>query len=188
MMPLVPTPARLKLLQACDQWHSSQMSTPLTSSHCKLRPNTEGLPVPPCWNSSRTRLIQSTTHPTRRWHQWPTFGMRLGPTQTRCGALSQARTPPWQPSFAQHKYLIPPPPPPPSFPHQCCVLSRPVMVVCVCVFYRPTLKAASVTHEDRPAGEGGISHLNVRCAFFDRNLHSRMPLVLIPARFKRARV
>jgi hypothetical protein len=40
--PLVPTPARLKLLQACDQWHSSQVSTFLTSPHCKLRPNTEG--------------------------------------------------------------------------------------------------------------------------------------------------
>jgi aryl-alcohol dehydrogenase-like predicted oxidoreductase len=41
-MPVVPTPARLKLLQACDQWHSSQVSTFLTGSHCKLRPNTEG--------------------------------------------------------------------------------------------------------------------------------------------------
>jgi hypothetical protein len=41
-MPLVPTPARLKLLQACDQWHSSRKFTPLTGSHCKLRPNTEG--------------------------------------------------------------------------------------------------------------------------------------------------
>jgi hypothetical protein len=45
-MPLVPTPARLKLLQACDQWHSSRVSPFLTSSHCKLRPNTEGLPPP----------------------------------------------------------------------------------------------------------------------------------------------
>jgi hypothetical protein len=29
-MPLVPTPARLKLWQACDQWHSSRVSTLLT--------------------------------------------------------------------------------------------------------------------------------------------------------------
>jgi hypothetical protein len=29
-MLLVPTPARLKLLQACDQWHSSLVSTFLT--------------------------------------------------------------------------------------------------------------------------------------------------------------
>jgi hypothetical protein len=29
--------------QACDQWHSFRVSTFLTSSHCKLRPNTEGL-------------------------------------------------------------------------------------------------------------------------------------------------
>jgi aminopeptidase N len=29
-MPLVPTPARFKLLQACDQWHSSRVSTFLT--------------------------------------------------------------------------------------------------------------------------------------------------------------
>jgi hypothetical protein len=41
-MPLVPTPARLKLLQACDQWHSSRMSNFLTGSHSKLRPNTKG--------------------------------------------------------------------------------------------------------------------------------------------------
>jgi hypothetical protein len=40
--PLVPTPARLKLVQACEQCHSSRVSTFLTSAHCKLRPNTEG--------------------------------------------------------------------------------------------------------------------------------------------------
>jgi hypothetical protein len=28
--------------QACDQWHSSPVSTFLTGSHCKLCPNTEG--------------------------------------------------------------------------------------------------------------------------------------------------
>jgi hypothetical protein len=28
--------------QACDQWHSSRVSSFLSSSHCKLRPNTEG--------------------------------------------------------------------------------------------------------------------------------------------------
>jgi hypothetical protein len=41
-MPLVPTPARLKLLHACDQCHSSRVITPLTGWHCKLCPNTEG--------------------------------------------------------------------------------------------------------------------------------------------------
>jgi hypothetical protein len=44
-MPLVPTPALLKLLQACDQWHFSESSrafTSLTGLHCKLLPNTEG--------------------------------------------------------------------------------------------------------------------------------------------------
>jgi beta-galactosidase len=42
-MPLSFTPLlRLKLLQACDQWYSSRVATILTSSHCKLRPNTEG--------------------------------------------------------------------------------------------------------------------------------------------------
>jgi hypothetical protein len=41
-MPLAPTPARLKLLHACDQWHSSRVFTPLIGWHCKLRPNTEG--------------------------------------------------------------------------------------------------------------------------------------------------
>jgi hypothetical protein len=37
------TPVRLKLLHACDQWHSSRVSTFLTSSHCKSRPNAEGI-------------------------------------------------------------------------------------------------------------------------------------------------
>jgi hypothetical protein len=39
-MPLDPTHVRLKRCHACDKWHSSQMFTFLTSSHCKLRPNT----------------------------------------------------------------------------------------------------------------------------------------------------
>jgi hypothetical protein len=42
MMPLVPTPARLTLLHAYDQWHSSRVFTPLTSWHGKFRPNTKG--------------------------------------------------------------------------------------------------------------------------------------------------
>jgi hypothetical protein len=41
-MPLVPTPARLKLLQACNQCHSSRVPTFLTSPHRQLHPNTEG--------------------------------------------------------------------------------------------------------------------------------------------------
>jgi hypothetical protein len=42
-MPLSFTPLlRLKRCHACDQCHSSWMSTPLTGSHCKLHPNTEG--------------------------------------------------------------------------------------------------------------------------------------------------
>jgi hypothetical protein len=40
---LVTTSARLKLLYACDQCHSSQMFIPLTGWHCELRPNTEGI-------------------------------------------------------------------------------------------------------------------------------------------------
>jgi hypothetical protein len=28
--------------QACDQWHSSRLSTFLTGWHCKFRPNTKG--------------------------------------------------------------------------------------------------------------------------------------------------
>jgi hypothetical protein len=41
-MSLVLTPARLKLLHACDQWHSLRVFILLTGSRCKLRPNTEG--------------------------------------------------------------------------------------------------------------------------------------------------
>jgi len=41
-MPLDPTHVRLKLLHACDQWHSSRVSTSRTGSHGKLRPNTAG--------------------------------------------------------------------------------------------------------------------------------------------------
>jgi hypothetical protein len=36
MMPLVPTPARLKLLHACVQWHSFRVFTPLTVSDCEI--------------------------------------------------------------------------------------------------------------------------------------------------------
>jgi hypothetical protein len=42
MMPLVPAPAHLQLLHACDQCHSSRMFTPRIGWHRKLRPNTEG--------------------------------------------------------------------------------------------------------------------------------------------------
>jgi hypothetical protein len=43
-MPLSFTPLlRLKRCHACDQWHSSRVSMFLTDSHCKLRPNAEGL-------------------------------------------------------------------------------------------------------------------------------------------------
>jgi hypothetical protein len=38
----IPRMFRLKLLHACDQWHSSRKFAPLTGLHCKLRPNTEG--------------------------------------------------------------------------------------------------------------------------------------------------
>jgi hypothetical protein len=41
-MPLVPTPARVKRCHACDQWHSSRVSTTLPLTPVKLRPNTEG--------------------------------------------------------------------------------------------------------------------------------------------------
>jgi hypothetical protein len=41
-MPLDPTHVRLKLLHACNQWHSFLNFTPLTGSHCKFRPNTKG--------------------------------------------------------------------------------------------------------------------------------------------------
>jgi hypothetical protein len=40
-MPLVPTPDRLKLLHACDQWHSSREVTALIGWQRKFRPNTE---------------------------------------------------------------------------------------------------------------------------------------------------
>jgi hypothetical protein len=38
----IPTLLRLKLLQACDQWHSARVFTALTGSHCKFRLNTKG--------------------------------------------------------------------------------------------------------------------------------------------------
>jgi hypothetical protein len=42
-MQLAPTPARLKRVHACDQWHSSRVITHLTGWHCTFRPNTEGV-------------------------------------------------------------------------------------------------------------------------------------------------
>jgi hypothetical protein len=40
MVQMVPTAVCLKLLHACDQWHFSRVSTPLTGWHCKFRLNT----------------------------------------------------------------------------------------------------------------------------------------------------
>jgi hypothetical protein len=37
-----PMRARLKPLHACDQWHSSRVSTAFYCYHCKFRPNAEG--------------------------------------------------------------------------------------------------------------------------------------------------
>jgi hypothetical protein len=48
-MPLVPTSARLKILHACDQWHSSRVFTPLIGSHCKFRQNTKGTRMEGTW-------------------------------------------------------------------------------------------------------------------------------------------
>jgi hypothetical protein len=85
--------ARLKLLHACDQWHSCWVFTPLTGWHCKLRPNTEGKAV-----RERRRLEPTCRHLFRsarhtgaaRWH----------------GALvSLATTHPWQPSTLSNQYL-----------------------------------------------------------------------------------
>jgi len=80
--PLVPTPARLKLLHACDQWHSSRVFTPLTGCHCKLRANTEGEQI-----SAHTEADKGTDtpHGPRRWlfnltHRttgWILFGLAL---------------------------------------------------------------------------------------------------------------
>jgi TPR repeat protein len=62
-MPLDPTPVRLN---ACDQWHSSRASTPLTctSSHCKSRPNTEGTKLSGLsaqgWKRSKAKLQTSS--------------------------------------------------------------------------------------------------------------------------------
>jgi hypothetical protein len=50
-IPLSFTPLlRLKRLHAYDQCHSSRMYAPLTSPHCKLRPNTEGTGNGVCLN------------------------------------------------------------------------------------------------------------------------------------------
>ena len=61
-MPLVPTPALLKLLQACDQWHFSESSrafTSLTGSHYKFCRNSEG---------SRTPTATMTSHSVLHAH------------------------------------------------------------------------------------------------------------------------
>jgi hypothetical protein len=57
------TPARLKLLQACDQWHSSRMCTPLTGRLGKFRRNAKGKVQNRCWRrltmNSATALMVS---------------------------------------------------------------------------------------------------------------------------------
>jgi hypothetical protein len=41
-IPLVPTPARMKLVHVRDQWHSSRVSTIIYGSHVLCRHTTEG--------------------------------------------------------------------------------------------------------------------------------------------------
>jgi hypothetical protein len=78
-MPLDPTHVHLKLLHACDRWHSSRESTPLTGWHCKSRPNSEGhhyepvgkvvrvFSLQPGWAASATHLRALQQH-SRRLH------------------------------------------------------------------------------------------------------------------------
>jgi hypothetical protein len=50
-----------------DRWHSSRKSTFLTSSHYKLRPNTEGLHWPNCcWGGCLQRMLAAAGHYIRR--------------------------------------------------------------------------------------------------------------------------
>jgi hypothetical protein len=105
-MPLVPTPARLKLFHACDQWHSSRMFTftPLTGSHCKLRPNTEGrLQSSRLQKTQAHSLQQSRLMRARNEVGWGDTIRRVWPTC--CGRTAPLHTtarPLWQPSAPQH--------------------------------------------------------------------------------------
>jgi hypothetical protein len=58
---MVRMPARLSE-HSCDQWHPSQVFTPLTSCHCKLRPNTEG-PLS-TWQLRSTDMGETWSDPT----------------------------------------------------------------------------------------------------------------------------
>jgi hypothetical protein len=51
-MPLI----RLKRSQACGQWHSSRVFTPLTGGHCKLCPNTVGTNISTSSRNSNTTV------------------------------------------------------------------------------------------------------------------------------------
>jgi hypothetical protein len=62
-MSLVPTPARLTLMHACDQQHSSRVFTSFTGWYCKLHPNTEGTST---IQRLRTAYSLFTLHPPLR--------------------------------------------------------------------------------------------------------------------------
>jgi hypothetical protein len=52
----VPTPAHLKLLHVCGQWHTSRKFTPPSCWHFKLRPNAEGRASQP-WIGAAKELM-----------------------------------------------------------------------------------------------------------------------------------
>jgi hypothetical protein len=107
-MPLVPTPARLMLLHACDQWHSSRVFAHLTGSHCKLRPNTEGT-----WLGHGSLLV---------WVHLERSSSRTTTTTTTTTPVSVTSRAASAPAPATP--ATPVPPVPPATPAMTCLLER----------------------------------------------------------------
>jgi hypothetical protein len=101
---LDPTHVRLKLFHACDQWHSSRVSTPLTGSHCKFRPNTEGPRLGKALlQCSAPRMLQLEGWTLMEWRMWSTLTwplpvMSLIHMYTESAGLDEQAILVWQPA------------------------------------------------------------------------------------------
>jgi hypothetical protein len=182
------------------------MFTPLTGSHCKLRPNIEGKGIDGVCSVIAPRIMDELSRLDssvatmdgelervqgtvvdfdRSLHS----RMALVPTPLlrlkRCYACDQ-----WHSSRASAAFPV------------TTVSSVQTPRAATAVSHRVCTPLTGWHGKFRPNTEGlrrryrtesdahrkTIQDMHARCAFFDRNLHSRMPLVPTPARLKRAGV
>jgi hypothetical protein len=173
-MPLDHTPARfLKLEHACDQWHSSRKFTPLTGVHCKLRPNTEGEQYQTLVKGMSRLIGRVDAYTAISSLQDVAAKLKLTKAGRDRGEDARYLGRPSSSSFTCSN-------------HELChhEIEERMHGTWGGRHHRPlpalTMNSVTTLQDHRGAAviDGIVTILerSVRCAFVDRNLHSRMPL------------